>query len=179
MKSLEPLCCITPYSLESIGPDLRSLASTPFSAIVSAAYPTADLALYVPFSLLERITVVKLFCHNGAAVAGNVDIRLYDINGVALTPSVQVAQAVINVLQEFDIVDVPIGPGLFYMGIVLSNVGGALFRGLTLALGGALMGMAQEQLAAGAALPNVATFASITGTYVPHFGLEVGPRMVI
>ena len=166
---IEPLVIIIPNSLESIGGSFGAwFYNIP---TIGAVYPTADLAFYIPFVLAKPITVVKLFCRNSSTVSGNVDIRLYSADGTALTASMQTAQTPINSSQEFDITDVVIGPGVFYIGIVLDNTTGILLRNLVTAELLAAAGVVQEQLGAGAALPNVATFAHCPGTYLPACGL--------
>jgi hypothetical protein len=172
--SVEPLVHIHPWVLESIGNDIVNLNGTPFGLTASAVYPLADLAFYVPFLLCKPVLFSIVWCHNGTAVAGNVDIRIYDASGVALTPSVQAAQVGINAIQTFVPANIPwMGPGLFYIGIVLSNAAGRLYSGTMFANEApGVTGMAQEQLGVGAALPNNAAFASITGNYIPNFGVS-------
>jgi hypothetical protein len=179
-RGLLPLVGIHPWSLESCWPDISTLGGTRLGNAVSNAYPVADLALFVPFYVCERSIITKIYWANGAAVAGNVDMRVYTEAGTAITPSVQRAQAVINSIQEVDIADVPIDPGLFFMAIVLSNVGGTLVSGTLFAnQAPATMGMAQQQLGAGAALPDIAVMAQITGNYIPALAVLISPRTVI
>ena len=178
---IRPCGIIHAWTPESIGTDIQTSGGTTLYNTIAALNPTADLAYYIPFSLFTEILVTKLWSKNGGvAVAGNIDMRLYNIDGVAQTPSVQVAQAAVT-FQEFDIADVLIAPGLFYIGIVLSDAAVALIvRGTMFANGApAITGMQQQQLGVGAALPDVATFAPITGNFIPLCGLIVGPRTVI
>lgn len=177
----EPAGMIHCYSMESIGVDMIEAGATALYNSASALNPTADLAYYIPFFLCKRVKVPILWCLNGAAVQGNIDIKLYNVDGVALTPSVQRAQAGINTYQTINIAAVWIGPGLHYMAVVLSDAAvGTFFRTTMFANGApAITGMQQQQLGAGAALPDVATFATITGNYIPIFGLLTGNRTVV
>jgi len=167
---VEPLVTIHPWSLESIGPNLHTQATGLLTGAVSAVYPTANLALYVPFSVMKPITVTLLWWYNGAAVNGNVDCGIYDISGTRIISTGSTVQAVVSSIQSVDIADIQIGPGNFYLAIALDNIVGTLFRGtLYMNIGPAVTGMAQEANAF--PLPATATFAQITGNYIPVFGL--------
>lgn len=167
----EPLVTIHPYTLESLGPIPGILAGLAFRSTASAAYPTASLAIFVPFVLAKPILVKKLWCYNGTAVSGNVDVGIYDEQGTRLCSSGSTAQAGTSTLQEFNITDTVIGPGLFYLAIALDNTTGTLFRGTvtTVAL---LKQLGMFQQASAFALPATATFATVANDYIPVFGLS-------
>jgi len=167
---IEPLVTIHPFSLESIGNGVDSTGFV-FNSIASAVYPTANLALFIPFSLSKSITIVKLFSYTGATKSGNIDMAIYSEDGTKLTSAAAVAQGTINVLQEFDITDIQIGPGTFYMAVVLDNITGTLRRATSIGnIGPAVHGMAQ--MANAYPLPVTAVFAQIAGNYIPMIGLS-------
>ena len=147
-----------------------SAAVTP----VSATWPAANRALYIPILVTEDITVTKLWCHNGSAVSGNVNMCLYNsaFAQVAGTEIGSTAQAGTSVLQEFNIADTAIVAGLYYIGIVLSNTTGEMVRYTTPPTNVALQswGMAQELLAS-VDLPATATPADVATPYLPRCGI--------
>jgi hypothetical protein len=150
---------------DSLGPMLNAMGI----ALAAAAYPETNRAMFVPVSVQAPLTVVKLFTLNGATASGNVDVGIYDAGGVRLVSSGSTAQAGTSVIQEFNITDTLLLPGLYYLAIAADNTTGtfevwsanaAILRSL-----GILM-----QLTA-FPLPATATFALYAGTTrVPFVG---------
>lgn len=174
MNSAEPnVGIINPWSMhESIGAKIHSMGFAQNNA-VSAVYPSANLAIYVPFVLRRQITVAQLFWYNGATVSGNVDVGVYTADGVRITSTGSTAQATINVVQSVNITDVTIGPGLFRMALAMDNATGTLFAVATTLLA-FLKATGVTQQATAFALPATATIASATFDYLPVFGLTTG-----
>ena len=173
---VEPLVTIHPWSLESMGTGIIGLGGVTLISVTSAVYPTANLALFIPFVLTKPKTVLQLFSFTGGTKSGNIDMAIYSEDGTKLTSAANVAQGTINVLQVFDITDIQIGPGVFYLAVVLDNTTGTLRRGiLTVNIMGASLGMAE--MAAAYPLPATAVFAQITGNYIPLIGLST--RLVL
>lgn len=171
---LEPnVGTINPWStLESIGAKLISLGLA-MNNCASAAYPSANLAIYYPFVLRRQIVAAQLFWFNGATVSGNVDIGIYSADGARLTPSSSTAQATINTLQVVNITDTTIGPGLFRMGIAMNNTTGTL-NSIASGLLAFLSACGVTQQATAFALPATSTIATATFDYLPIFGLTTG-----
>lgn len=160
---------IHPWSvLESIGGGLANI-NQPFQGCSSATYPTGSVAIYVPIQISERLLAKKLFAFNGAAVSGNIDVGVYDGLGRRIVSAGSTAQTGTNVLQEFDITDTWLGPGLHYLGIALDNTTGTLFSSAPTADNLRALGVFQE--ASAFALPATATFATMAQAYIPVFGL--------
>ena len=168
---VEPLVTVMTYSLEAVGPGMRGMNATSYMVTASVAYPAANLALFIPFTLTKSIVMVKLFAVNGNPCAGNIDVGIYDVAGRRIISSGSVAHALINNVQVFDIADTRIGPGNFYLAVAKDDAVGCLRAGTTFAnIAPALLGMAQ--MAAAFPLPAQAVFAQITGNYVPVIGLS-------
>jgi len=162
---------ITPASKLSIG---QQMASTPVAAATSGAYPITNLAIYVPFNLLESVEVVKTFCLNGATVSGNIDMGIYDAAGTRLVSIGSTAQSGINAIQAFDIADTTIGPGRFYMAVAMDNATGTLLRWFAPTLAVEVLTWGLVQQTAAFALPATATFATFgTRNYCPYIGLSI------
>src|SRR5688500_5012668 len=84
---------ITPFSgAQSIGTGLIAV-TTGLDTAASAAWPSANLALYVPILIPERITVDRFFSHNGAAVGDNLDLGLYTEDGTRVVSTGSTAQS--------------------------------------------------------------------------------------
>ena len=148
------------------------LAASANIAPSSQTWTTANAALYMPLLVTEDITVTKLWCLNGAAVSGNVNMALYTsaFAQVANSEIGSTGQLNTNVIQAFDITDVALTAGLYYIAIVLDNTTGTLFHYTTpSAAQMQSWGMAQE--AAVFDLPATMTPADVVMNNVPVCGI--------
>lgn len=168
---MKPLPTICTWSPEAIG---LTAGLTPVG-FISGTYPTANLALYIPFRLQEPISITKLFSVNGAVVSGNIDVGIYSVDGTRLVSSGSTAQAGTDVCQAFDIADTLLVPGDFYLAVAMNNATGTLFRGAPAAPGAQLLRLAGVFRQTSAfPLPATASFATPTVSYTPAIGLLWG-----
>jgi len=161
---------ITPWSLESVsGVDSPIFEITARPA--SATWPTANLAIFVPFMLYEQFIAVKMAIYNGAAVAtDNADAGIYLPNGTKVVSSGSLATAGANAIQELDITDTTLAPGLYYMALALAGITGAIFA--TAPSFEHCRSSGIFTMAAAFPLPATATFAGMTVSYLPLFGVS-------
>lgn len=171
---LEPnTASITPWSLlESIGSKIAGM-NVSMTGAASAVWPSANLAVYVPFVLRRQITVTQLFWYNGATASGNVDVGIYTADGARIVSSGSTAQGTINVLQAVDITDTPIGPGLYRMALAVNNGTATMFAAAS-GLIALFSSAGVTQQATAFALPATSTIATATFDYLPVFGLTTG-----
>lgn len=155
---------ITPWSYRSLGIDLAALG---IGAPASAAWPTANQAMYVPFTIDETVTVKKMFWKNGATVSGNVDIGIYNEAGTRKVNMGSTAQATINATQIVDIADTSLAAGRYYMALVADNTT-ATFASVT-----ATQRLGYLTQTTAFALPATATFATPATAVIPYFGLTL------
>ena len=143
--------------------------ATVISAPASALWPSANLAIAVPYRLDDRITVRRLWLNNGTAVAGNVDIGIYDRSWNLLVSAGSTAQAGTGTLQYFDVTDTVIGPGLIYIAASCSDAATATaVRFAHPVASSRACGIVQ--MAAALALPATFVPAIMAQVYVPHAG---------
>lgn len=168
LQLIDPMTAIHWGSNCSIGGG-AGFVGTPASAI----YPTANLAIYIPFRIPRPIVVTKLWAWNGTVVSGNIDVGIYDATGTRLISAGSTAQAGTSAKQEFNIADTEIGPGLFYIATAMNNTTGTLHRVSALPVElMRLVGCAEQTTAF--ALPATATFAKVaTAAYLPMTGLSI------
>ncbi len=95
-----------------------------FGTLASQAV-TVNQAYFYPFRLDIGATAVKMAAMNGASVSGNTDVGIYDGQFNYLISSGATLQAGTNAIQEFDITDTYLAPGLYWMA--LSNSGPGTF----------------------------------------------------
>ena len=174
-STLPPLSIINPWSLESMGVFLLHLAGTAIHNFASAAWPSANRAIFIPFHLDEPTIITAIGVPNGATATGNFDVGIYDVAGTKIVSSGSTAQAGTSAIQTVDITDTLIGPGDFYMAIAMDGTSGTMYSTNSPAVSHLRMA-GMLQMASAFPLPATATFATITSAYVPGLLLATSPR---
>lgn len=139
--------------------------------LVSTAWGTANLAIYVPIWLPFRYPVWNLFVYNFATVAGNLDVGIYNEDGVKYVSSGSTAQAGASGLQFFSITGgIVLDPGQYFLAMSTNSTTATY----ACAVNGTAphlryLGLLQQTTAF--ALPATATFALMATLRVPLIGL--------
>lgn len=137
----------------------------------STAWGTANMAIYVPFTLTAPFTVAKLLAYNGTITGGNTDIGIYSETGTEILGIAAAAQAGTSVWQEFDVTDTTLAPGLYYIGLLNTTTTGTYFAWNTIEY--PRSGGVFSQAVGAATLPSpTATFAKLTSFGVPLVGMS-------
>ena len=140
-----------------------------FSGPGAAAWPVANLAIFVPFRIEASVTgIIRLMAATGGlGNSGNIDLGIYDSAGVKIITTGSTVQAA-----SFQIVTIAstnlTGPGLFYMAMALDNAVGTNHRETSSAQNFQLCGLAEQTTAF--PLPATATLASAANNYFPAIG---------
>lgn len=116
IKHVDPLV-ISPAIPQSVGEFINTLAQS----VAVSNWPTANRAMFYPVSISSHITIVKMFVTNGGTVSGNIDVGIYDRDGVRLVSSGSTAQSGTSAIQEFNVTDTVLSPGLYYLAVALDN----------------------------------------------------------
>lgn len=97
---------------------VASIFSGPITNVApaSTAWPSANLAIFVPFQLTDYQTVTKIIVGAGATAAGNFDVGIYDSTGNRIVSSGATAKGA-STEHIIDITDTALGPGLYYMAM--------------------------------------------------------------
>lgn len=165
-----PLSPIFPGWSPAIG--TRSTAFAPGTtggAAASATWPTANLAIFIPFTLSAPYTVTQMFLWNGATATGNFDLGIYDHVGTKLVSAGSTAQSGTSVIQVVNVTDTQLGPGLFYMALAMDGTSGTVARTAPARTAFCkILGMAQ--MASAFPLPTTATYATVANSFIPFFG---------
>lgn len=159
---------ISSWSIESVG---LGLGTTNLSS-GSGAFPSANMAIYVPFAIAGPYLARKVWWANGLAVSGNVDVGVYSSDGTRLLSAGSTAQATIQSIQSVDTTDVLLLPGSYYLAMSCSTTAATFYRLAANVYSGVSWGMANQ--AAALPLPATATFATAAATTVPLFGITSG-----
>lgn len=148
-----------------VGDAILSLGSTQTTA---AVWPTALRAIYLPIMVPFPLTVYKMAWANGATVAGNVDVGIYDVNGARLVSTGMVAMAGVSVLQVADIADTALLPGNYFLAMNSDSATATFSRSSSVeGVTGRACGMQQEAIVSPGTLPATSTPAIFTSPFVP------------
>ena len=128
------------------------------------AYPTANRALFYPVTVQRPVIAQQMGVIVGTQ-SGNIDVGIYDENGVRLVSSGSTVVGAAGV-QTFDITDTPLAPGVYYLAMAVSNTTATFNRSAGLIVG-ALRGAGVRQMDTALPLPSTATFATIASNFVP------------
>lgn len=137
----------------------------------AGAWPSANLAIYIPIIIESQVTAYRMFFGVGAA-AGNVDLGIYHYNKNLLVNTGSTVVAGTNVPQTIDITDTVLIPGRYWFGMVASTITTlTVMRVQTYhAQVYRAMGVNQEALGA-TTLPATATFSTAANSFLPMFGI--------
>jgi len=166
---IPPNVVISTFSAECVGTHFYTEYAQ--GSVASAIWPVAAQALFLPFTIYTSMTIVQFSCVNGLAVAGNFDIGVYDINGRLKIATGATAQVGADNLQWTPVAATTIGSGKYYLAMSCSGIVGQYYR-VTAAANGVTSTWGMAQMAAAHPLPAIATLATITGNYVPFFGVN-------
>jgi hypothetical protein len=162
-----PTVTITPYDqIHSFGVQLGQTAPT------DTLWPAVSRAIFLPFVLYRPVTAYGMFIHNGSVVSGNVDLGIYAHTGHKIVTTGSTAQAGVSDLQEISFASpTPLGPGYYFMAISIDNTTARVLRR---ALGGPEHEAAGGYQDAGEhPLPDLATFGTVSSSYIPLMGVRV------
>jgi len=161
IRNVSPVV-ISPASPGVLGEDLGGMGFTPGSS----AWPTSNKAIFIQFPVYYPVTVYKMFVENGTSVSGNIDVGIYDRGGARIVSKGSTAQSGTSAIQEFNITDTVLNPGLYYLAVAMDNTTGHLQRwGSNSVIN---RGMACMEATSSFALPSSVTFAGITASYIPY-----------
>lgn len=89
---------------------------TGVSGTMAGVAPGQNIAYYMPIEVTRRVTIYQAVVRNGATVAGNFDVGLYDEWLNRLVSSGSTAQSGTNSSQSVNITDTVLDRGTYYAG---------------------------------------------------------------
>ena len=136
----------------------------------SAAWPSANRAIYLPFRLASPFLITQLWWWNGVlSGTPNVDVGVFYPQGAKILSTGNTAQSGASTPQAVNVTDTWLQPGLYYMGMVSASATTAFFR---VSVGAAELRIAHAlQEASASPLPSTMTGVGVTSSYCPIFGL--------
>lgn len=145
------------------------------TATTNANWGTANLVLYMPFTVYESSTAKRLAWMNGSTLVANVHIGIFDESLARLVQSGAVTPVGAGVIQAFNIADTVLAPGRYYLALGSDNASsrfGFFNPDATLVRG---VGVAEAAAGiSGGNLVTPATLAAYSRVILPWFGIEFG-----
>jgi hypothetical protein len=138
------------------------------------AWPTANLAIFIPVEIPYPYPLRYMAWLNGATVSGNADIGLYDSEGNRLVSSGSVAQASANAIQVQTLTTTLLKVGLYYMALAVDNTTATFSRWIPGVEHLRVSGVRQASSAF--VLPATPTFAVPANAYLPR--IAMGSRIL-
>lgn len=154
------------HAMDRIG-EVQNFDSTP----ASVAYPLANLAIYVPFSVSETVTAYEGWVVTGTLAAGNFDIGIYDSAGSRLTSAGSTAKPASAVANTTTMTNYDLKPGLRYYMAFAADGTNNYFAGAQAA--GLYEAMGVLESTTSFVLPASPTLSRTTRAYLPMFGLNL------
>jgi hypothetical protein len=140
------------------------------AAPASVAWPSAGLALYIPLYVSAPGMVQGLFWQNGTAVAGNVELALYDEDGNKLATTGLIVAAGVSAPQYTAFASpVLLTTGRYYLALVASSASQTFLAWGTTAVATNVNRMfgILEQAGLGGGLPAAWTPVTSARSYLP------------
>lgn len=159
-------------SLHAIGVSSSNEDASVSVGGASAAWPSANLGIFIPFSIIAPYTVRTLWWANGSSVTGTVDCGIYSAGtgGAAskIVTATPTSQASTNVIQKVSITSVLLLPGSYYMGLSASSASATFMRFAPTTTALSFIGGGQQ--ASVGTLPDSLTMVACANAYLPVFG---------
>jgi len=125
---LETTQRVLPLHILSIGAynNLYDMAKidAPNALYATAAWPSNNLAIYMPLHLRAPFTIARFMVANGSNTTGNVDVGLYSLEGARLLSTGTTLRAGGSAVQYIGVADTRFPAGHYYLGLVGSSTTG-------------------------------------------------------
>lgn len=157
-----------PIVVIDVSRDACGMFGTVWGVPSSVVWPSANRAFFLPFRLSRPFVATLLWWLNGATVSGNVDCGIYSADGRRIVSAGGVAQSGVTAIQTVDITDQLLVAGQYFLGLVLDNATGTIYRSTLSIPQGRAAGIFEQATAY--PLPNPATFAASAWGYLPSCG---------
>lgn len=159
---------ITPLSFTSIGEVFWGSRNT---IVGSVAWPTANLAIYIPFYIYTPRIITTISWINITAGTDSVDVGIYGQDGSKLVSSGSVLTSGSSAVQTADITDTTLNPGFYYMAMAVNGTTATFrFPSSITAPQAEAFGIYEQTSAFN--LPSTATFAVSSRTILPIIALS-------
>ena len=165
---------IEPLSFNSIATEMMAMFGAGGAFGTAAAWPSSNLAIFIPIKIGSLYIPTKMWWHNGATVGhNNADVGIYDTQGNRIFHSGSTAVSGASALQIVSVSNVALSRGIYYMAMAVNGTTDTFYFGQ--APINAISARAMGILSVGTSftLPATVTLAGSTTTYFPYIGMGV------
>lgn len=143
------------------------------TAATSQAWPAANIAVYLPFSVGTATTVYETWVCTGTLTdSNNIEIGCYNLAGTRLFTTAMTITTASDTVNSSGMTDYTLDRGSYYMAMSCDGTRNFLATSQSIGLYQAA-GCLEETGLTGATLPATATFATYTRAYLPVFGFNL------
>lgn len=144
-------------------------------AFASNNFTTVGVAVFIPLYLPEPVYVTEGWWQNGAAVAGNLDVGVYDEGGNRLCSTGNTGQVTISVVQSAAMTTPTwIGRGTYYLAMSSDTSGITQKVQAATTSNQALLGsMGLLEASSANPLPSTVTYLKYARAFWPLFGIQI------
>lgn len=135
-----------------------------------SAWPSANLAIFIPFRVAAPYTVQQIYWQNMATINGNIDVGIYDSEGNKIVSSGSTAQSGATALQSISITPTTLRRGQYYLAMAFDNATATVRAGSSAATLYRAIGVLS--MVSAFPLPSTATFVGTLTNYYPFIGLS-------
>ncbi len=158
---------ISIFTEDCIGLELLT-AGSGFS---TAAWPSANAAILIPFTVAIPTIITQIFWLVGTSGTDNIDVGIYDSQGNKIISTGSTALSGTSANQIVDITDTTLQKGLYYIAVVMNGTTNTLSAMTPVA--GLCRTMGIYSVATSFPLPSTITFAGTTLAYIPRVHLTL------
>lgn len=139
----------------------------------NSTWPTANDALFIPFTIRRYALVQRMFSINNNVASGNLDLGIFTSDGTRIVSTGSTAQSGTSQKQFFPLFSPPryLSPNQYYMAIAMNNTTGGIRRLNISIIRQQMAGMLKATSAF--PLPASVVFTTVTATYIPLIGMDL------
>lgn len=139
----------------------------------SVAYPAANLAIYIPFSIPEPVTVYETWVETGTLTTSNgTQIGVYNTDLTRVFATATTVATASDTVNSSGMTDIVLGKGSYYLAFACDGTRTFVASALALGLYQG-MGIVEQTGLTGSTLPDPMVPVVYTRAYLPLFGLNL------
>lgn len=143
------------------------------TAAASAGYPAGNLAIYIPFSISEPVTVYETWVETGTLTTSNgTQIGVYKTDLTRLFATATTVATASDTVNSSGMTDYVLDAGTYYLAFACDGTRNFLATALALGVYQS-MGIMEQTGLTGSTLPDPMVPVVYTRAYLPLFGLNL------
>lgn len=159
----DTMSCLSPASVGT------QIAAAGLSLTTSAAWPSANRAIFVPFYLTVTRSVYAAFVNVGGTSSGNLDVGVYNDQLMRVFSTGSTGMGSTSTLQVISLSQKQLPVGKYYLALAVDNATGVVSHFGTTATPSRMLDV--HRMDSAFPLPSSVTFAASDASHIPEFGI--------